>query len=369
MIPANGEHRPGGRPLWLGALIAALLLGACSSGTAGSARSNAGAGSGAATETATTATVAGGSGAATFTNPVFKENYPDPAVLEVKGMFYAYATQGHGDNIQTLTSRNLIDWTRGGDALPSLGPWAGTGNTWAPEVLAARGRYVLFYVAHDTTSGKQCIGRAQATSAGGPFTDRSKRPMVCQTKIGGSIDPNVVRTSDGKQFLYWKNDGNCCGEPVSLWGQQLSGDTGSLLGAPVRLLSNTRPWQGKLIEAPELVEHNHGYYLFYSANDYASDRYAIGYATCRSALGPCTDRSVNQPLVASTDAAAGPGHCFVLTLTDRSTWMFFHAWAPDSIGSDSPGRRLWLEPLTWTGDQPVVAPPSSAPLPAPLGPR
>ena len=97
-------------------------------------------------------------------------------------------------------------------------------------------------------------------------------------------------------------------------------------------MTNAKAWQGNLVEAPEMVEHGGGFVLFYSANDYASAEYGMGYATCRTPLGPCVDRS-NSSLVASNDAAAGPGHCFVVTSADGDTWMLYHAWPPDAIGS------------------------------------
>jgi beta-xylosidase len=292
-----------------------------------------------------------------YQNPVYDGDFPDPAVLRVGSEYYAYATQGNGSNIQVLTSSDLTRWSPAPDALPDLGSWASGGNTWAPEVLAVGGRYVLFYVEHDQKSDKQCIGRAVSDQPGGPFVDDRPAPLVCQPSLGGSIDPNPVRAADGSLYLYWKNDGNCCGQPVKLWAQQLSPDAASLRGKPVALLSNTRSWQGNLIEAPEMVSHGGKYFLFYSANDYGSDRYAVGYASCQGPTGPCTDRSA-EPLLASDAVAAGPGHCFVLDLADGSSVMFFHAWQPSAIGSSVPGRQLWLEPLSWPGGQPRVQPPA-----------
>lgn len=307
------------------------------------------------------ASASGSSGAATvlgqpYRNPVYDGDFPDPAVLRVGAEYYAYATQGNGSNIQVLTSGDLTHWNPAPDALPDLGGWASGGNTWAPEVLAVGGRYVMFYVEHDQKSDKQCIGRAVSDKPGGPFVDDRRAPLVCQPALGGSIDPNPVRAADGSLYLYWKNDGNCCGQPVRLWAQQLSPDAASLRGKPVALLSNTRSWQGNLIEAPEMVSHGGRYFLFYSANDYASDRYAVGYASCQGPTGPCTDRST-EPLLASDAVAAGPGHCFVLDLPDGSSVMFFHAWQPAAIGSSVPGRQLWLEPLSWPGGLPRVQPP------------
>ncbi|HEX8303449.1 MAG TPA: glycoside hydrolase family 43 protein [Jatrophihabitans sp.] len=338
------------------ALAAVLLAGACEGSKSQSAPSP-----GATTTSQSGASSSPAKAADTvlgrpYQNPVYEENFPDPAALRVGNRYYAYATQGGGSNIQVLTSPDLIHWTAGPDALPQVGRWASGGKTWAPEVLAVGGKYVLFYTEHDQKSDKQCIGRAQSNSPGGPFVDNRPAPLVCQPALGGSIDPNPIRGADGALYLYWKNDGNCCGKPVQLWVQRLSPDAGSLRGSPVALLSNTRSWQGNLIEAPEMVTHGGRYYLFYSANDYGSDKYAVGYASCRGPIGPCADKS-EQPLLSSAAMAAGPGHPFVLDLADGSSVMLFHAWPPDAIGSAVPGRQLWLEPLRWVGGEPRMSPP------------
>ena len=315
--------------------------------------------------------VAGGSGSSSdtgatsgYVNPVYRSNFPDPGVLRAGGTYHAYGTQGPGGNIQTLTSPDLVHWQAGSDALPQLGEWASTGSTWAPEAIAVGGRYAMYYVAHDTGSGKQCIGRATAGDPAGPFNDTAKAALVCQPALGGSIDPDPVRGADGSLYLYWKNDGNCCGQPVHLWGQRLSPDGAKLVGTPIALVSNTKPWQGSLVEAPEMVVHAGSYTLFYSANDYASDRYGIGYASCRGPLGPCADES-DASLIASNTFAAGPGHCFVLQSSDGDWWMLYHAWPPSAIGAEDPGRLLWLEPVSWHGDTPSVHPSEVAPQAVP----
>jgi beta-xylosidase len=299
-----------------------------------------------------------------YVNPVWDQDFPDPAVLRAGDTYHAYATQGGGKNIQTLTSKDLVHWRRGEDALPEVGKWADAGDTWAPEVIDINGTYVMYYVAHAAVAGKQCIGRATAKDPAGPFADPSAVPLVCQASLGGSIDPNPFRAADGSLYLYWKNDGNCCGKPVHLWGQKLSADGAALVGRPVALMTNDKPWQGNLVEAPEMVAHGPTFVLFYSANDYASALYGIGYASCSAPLGPCIDRS-DASILPSNDAAAGPGHCFVLSTPKGATYLLYHAWPPDAIGSQTPRRQLWMEPLTWTGDAPKVHPSDPSPQPAP----
>src|SRR5439155_8721279 len=66
----------------------------------------------------------GGSSRATFTNPVFDRDFPDPFVLKAGDTYYAYATNGNGKQVQTLTSKDLVHWAPGPDALPKLGSWA-----------------------------------------------------------------------------------------------------------------------------------------------------------------------------------------------------------------------------------------------------
>lgn len=143
----------------------------------------------------------------------------------------------------------------------------------------------------------------------------------------------------------------------------MNADASALIGRSVPLLGNTKDWQGNLVEAPEMVPHGGRFYLFYSANDHASTNYAEGSAVCTTALGPCTD--TDRPLLTSNTAAAGPGHGFIFKAGNR-TWMIYHAWPPDAVGSLSPGRQLWLDPIIRTSAGPTMTGPHSAPQVKPM---
>ena len=294
---------------------------------------------------------------APFTNPVYNRDFPDPFVLKAGPTYYAYATNGNGSNVQTATSKDLVHWTRGPDALPKVGKWAYPGSTWAPSVLRARGgTYVLYYTA---SSGQQCIGRATATSPGGPFVDRFAKPLVCQHGEGGSIDAAPFRDGDGALYLYWKNDGNSIGLPTSIWAQRLSSDGTRLVGKPRKTgETNDAVWDGHVVEGPAMWTHGGRYYLFYSGSNYQDDTYGVGYATCRTPLGPCTDAPEN-PILKARCRAHGPGGETLLELGSR-TWILYHAWSPSHAR-----RVLWLDRLDWRNGKPVVHGPTCTPQAAP----
>jgi beta-xylosidase len=380
-------------------LVAALLL-ACSpadpdadasSGADGSVPPSAGSGAPAPTD-APSAVAEATPGPGEFANPVL-ENFPDPDVIQVGDTFYAYATTnydpgtGRGSNIQVARSDDLVTWERLEDALPELAAWSGLTTlfqrllhaaTWAPDVAIVGDRYLMYYttpaVDIPRPDGKpaQCLSVATAEAPEGPFVDASEAPLVCQADLGGSIDGSHFVDEDGTQYFVWKNDGNCCGQPTNFWLQELAPDGLSVIGEPLMLegLDNDTAWEGRVIESPQLLVHEGRYYMFFSGNDFASVRYAVGYATAEALTGPYTDAEENPILFTEFDTAAelglaGPGHQSIFTDADGDLWMAYHAWPNTAIGDDSVGRHLWLDELRFEDGRPVVDGPDPDPQPAP----
>lgn len=291
------------------------------------------------------------------TNPVYDSNFPDPAVLEVDGTYWAYATQNAVEAMPVLRSRDLVRWTPVGDGMPELASWVEPGRTWAPEVTAVRDqageRYVAYYTAHDRVSDVQAVGVAVADAPQGPFRDVSERPLLCQVDEGGSIDatPFTDPVGDlfghpaGARWLLWKNDGNHIGVDTWIYAQRLSADGLHLVGEPVRVLQQDQEWEGELVEGPFVRPHAGRYYLFYSGNGYASDRYAVGYAVADQVTGPYV-KPQDGPIMVSNDVAAGPGHGVVVE-RDGRTWYLHHAWPPGAVGEPVPGRQMWLTELVF----------------------
>ena len=284
----------------------------------------------------------GGGQETRFANPVYDADFPDPFVLKVGDTYYAYATNGDLKQVQTLTSKDLVHWQPGPDALPKVGSWGFNGETWAPEVLARRdGSYVLYYTA------TKCIGRAVARKPLGPFVDNAKKPLVCQPTKGGSIDASPFRDDDGKLYLVWKNDGNAIGAKTFIWAQRLSSDGLRLVGRRTSIEKNDAAWETTVVEGPMLWKRDDRYFLFYSGNVYSGSGYAVGYATCASPLGPCRDAREN-PILKSACKAFGPGHNALIDLGGQ-TWIVYHAW--DAAYTK---RTLWIDRLDWEDGKPVV---------------
>ena len=281
------------------------------------------------------------------TGLVYPYDFPDPFILPVDGTYYGFATNSAAGNIQIIRSTDLSHWTTVGDALPHEPSWATPDATWAPSVLQRGSTFVLYYSAVYTPTGEQCISEAVATQPQGPYVDNSPLPLMCQTALGGSIDPTPFVDVTGTPYLVWKSQG-VAGEPPTLWSQELTADgTGLVPGVATPVLSPSQAWQGGVIEGPSMVLVGGQYLLFYSANNWKTSEYAVGVAHCSGPLGPCQDLSTT-PLLASRSTFSGPGGPSVFADGQGHLWMAFHAWLPGAVGYPN-SRVLYILPLTVNG--------------------
>jgi beta-xylosidase len=293
-------------------------------------------------------------------NPVIKRDFPDPDLLQVGDTYYAYATNSGVAHVQAVRSNDLVRWELITGVLPAMPEWARPGLTWAPEVTTwDEGQsFVLYMTARDIASDKQCIGLGTSDAPEGPFLELQATPLICQVDEGGSIDAAAFRDDDGTPYLLWKNDGNCCGDPVFIYIQQLAPDGLSLVGEPTRLITNDQLWEGPLVEAPTLWKHEGRYYLFYSANSYAGADYAMGYAVAETITGPY-EKPGTEPFLATdmgVGAAIGPGGQDIVRDAEGDTWLVYHSW--DRTASF---RQMNIDQLIWENGVPRVLGPNVGP--------
>ncbi len=310
--------------------------------------------------------------------PTFANEFADPFILRVGDTFYGYATNasGHRANLPMATSADLRHWNllrdpdgKVHDALPVLPTWAKVGWTWAPTVLRVGDRFVAYFTAREAASDLQCVGVAVGDDPRGPFVSAAPEPLVCQRDLGGTIDASPFRDADGAAFLYFKNDGNNPRvlKPARIYAQRLSADGLHVEGSPAPLIANDQHWEWRVVEAPAMTRNAAGTYtLFFSGNhfgwesDQLRSNYAIGFARCATPLGPCVKAAENPVLhsyyTRHEGCLSGPGHESVLDAGGRQ-FLAFHAWSATNMCRPADGGRyLYIAPLSWNGDTPVIGP-------------
>jgi beta-xylosidase len=286
-------------------------------------------------------------------NPVIDDDFPDPDLLEVDGVYYAYATNGNNRNVRVARSTDLVEWETLPDAFPTLPSWVIPGKTWAPEVQQlGPERFVLYFTATNFRPTFQCIGVAVADSPEGPFEVVGDEMLLCPEGEGGAIDAATFQDADGTWHLLWKNDGNCCGLDTWISRAPLTEDGTALAGEPVRMIQQDLPWEGDLVEAPTLLERDGTYTLLYSANSYGGGEYTTGFATAPSLDGPWTKNP--EPLFSTAmfdGRYVGPGGQDVVVGPDGQDLLVFHSWYGQNTY-----RAMNVLPLGWEDGRPVVAP-------------
>ena len=141
----------------------------------------------------------------------------------------------------------------------------------------------------------------------------------------------------------------------------------SVVGDPVELIRNDQHWEWRVVESPSMVRDPQGrYVLLFSANhfgweaDQRLSNYAIGYARCASVTGPCT-KAPENPILSSYftpgkgAVSAGPATrpCFQ---SNGHPLVVFHAWSATArCRPADQGRYMYVAPLLWRGDTPVIA--------------
>jgi GH43 family beta-xylosidase len=303
----------------------------------------------------------------------YDRDFADPFVLRDGEATYFYATNAHWANVPVLDTLSLLENAAPREALPTenLGAWAtpNISHVWAPAVAKlSEGRYAMFYSAKERATGLMAVGVAYASSPLGPFADPNEAPILATGKSGaagrgGVIDASVFQ-ENGRTYLIYKNDGNCCRAETAVWIQEFSEAAGGPVGEPQKMLGDDgrQSWEvahytapHALIEGPRLIEEGGKYYLFYSANDWASAQYGVNYAVADSPFGPYT--RAQGPWMQSEEGRHGPGGQEIFEGPGGELFLAYHAWrTPGASNTAGDTRRLVIEPLVFNGGAPLQFP-------------
>ncbi len=274
----------------------------------------------------------------------YRGDFPDPTVWRVGSRYYATSTTIAALNLPLMSSTDLRTWTPKPSSDPDR-PWLNDGMdqtpswvekrttqggrvfsaTWAPSVTRIfNGTYVAAYSVPRASDGRRCISLARSGNPLGPYVDSGPGPISCGS--AGVIDPQMF-VERGAIWLLYKMEG----APDRILVRRMNKyATGFAEGSRnYTLLVPRETWEGAVVENPAMMRFRRKLYLFYSGNGYGSERYATGYARCRSVTGPC--RRMGR-LLSTNRYLAGPGGAAPFRDTAGRLRLAFHAWQPGNVG-------------------------------------
>lgn len=243
--------------------------------------------------------------------------FGDPFVLNEGGTYYMYGTSG-SDGIKVYRSEDLKYWegpvgATEGYALHKKDVW-GTRWYWAPEVYEIDGRYYMYF------SVEEHIAVAVSESPTGPFIQDNPSVMLEEK----AIDNHLFIDEDGQPYIYYVDftDG------LSVWGARMNENLLTMEKETRReLFYQSQEWersQGIVNEGPYVLPYKDKYYIVYSANDFRSPNYGIGFAYAETPLGNYTKYS-NNPIWQKPDDLMGVGHCSFFRDEEGQLYMVYHA--------------------------------------------
>lgn len=297
------------------ALAALLALGSCGKSTVGTAETTA------------------PEGAEIF--------FADPTIVVENGKYYLTGTREHdATGFTLLESTDLQNWTlaRPDSAILTRGHQTyGDKGFWAPQIFKDGNKFRYLYTANEQ------LAMALGDSINALYTQPTVEPIDGSEK---NIDPFLFRDTDGKYYLYHVrfNNGNW------LWVGEFDPATGHIVPNTLQpCFRNTQPWEVTdaypcvpIMEGPTLVKIDDLYYLFYSANHFLSDDYAVGYATAPTPLGPWTKNPSNPVIHRNIVGEKGSGHGDIFTDLQGRLRYVYHVHHNDSTPTPRRTRIITL---------------------------
>lgn len=299
----------------------------------------------------------------TFKNPVSPKG-ADPWVIldEESGKYYYCFSGGNGVFVNEIEAIDKI--TKEGSHKVYTAPE----NTlyskeyWAPELHKIGGKWYIYVAADD---GDNFNHRMYVLACTG---DEPTAPFEMKGKITDptdkwSIDGTVLQYKGECYFIWsgWEGDVNVAqniyiahmSDPWTIDSER------TLLSVPDHEWEQRggRPW---INEGPVALVKGDTVHIIYSGSGSWSDFYCLGKLTYRG--GDILDASnwtkYPDTVFEKTDKVFGPGHCSFSQAADGTDWIIYHGNLVAGTGWG--GRNVWVQPISWDGDDPVLG--------APVGP-
>lgn len=228
----------------------------------------------------------------------------DPTIFRDQGTYYLYGTGGNG-GFRVYTSANMVAWKGPFGAMDGYaltkGDAFGTKGFWAPQVISHHGQFYMFYTANEQ------IAVAKSDSPLGPFRQDLAQALASDKN---QIDPFVFMEGDKKYLYHVRLDkGN------RIFVAEMTDDFSAIIpGTLKECINASAGWERAentswpVAEGPTVIKHKGSYYLFYSANDFRSIDYAVGYAVAPTPLGPWEKFRGNPIISRHNIGRNGTGH-------------------------------------------------------------
>jgi GH43 family beta-xylosidase len=313
---------------------------------------------------------------ATYLNPVYGRDFPDPFIIKHGGEYWAYCTGFWRDGraFGVLHSPDLVNWRELDGA---LAPLPGEHPCyWAPEVVYENGRFLMYYSVGNEKL--MHVRVAVAERPAGPFIDSGRQ----LTDAEFAIDPHVFIDDDGVRWLFYATDflahthigtGTVCDRML---------DSFTLAGAPRPVTRARYDWQvydperkekggvrWHTVEGPFVLRRKNLYYQMFSGGNWQNLTYGVSYAVSeRIAREDEWEQSADGervlPILRTIpEKVVGPGHNSVVRAPDnRQLFCVYHRWDGER------GRVLAIDRLDWVGERMTVLGATTTPQPAPLAP-
>jgi GH43 family beta-xylosidase len=323
-----------------------------------------------------TSTTDANAGGATYLNPVYGRDFPDPFILKHAGEYWAYSTGFWRDGraFGVMHSTDLVHWR---ELEGALTPLPGEHPCyWAPEVVYENGRFLMYYSVGNEK--RMHIRVATALHPAGLFTDSGHQ----LTDAEFAIDPHVFIDTDGTRWLFYATDFLTHTHIGTGTVRERMLDPFTLAGDPQPVTRARYDWQvydparkekggvrWHTVEGPFVLRRKNLYYQMFSGGNWQNLTYGVSYALSESIertdeWEQSADGERVLPILRTIpERVIGPGHNSVVRAPDnRQLFCVYHRWDGEH------GRVLAIDRLDWVGERMTVLGASTTPQPAPTPP-
>lgn len=260
---------------------------------------------------------------------------PDPTILrEGKYYYMTCSSLSYYPGLLLYRSEDLKNWKPIRRILKQE-----LGDIWAPELVKHKGRFYLYFPAHDYKTGHISDYVVWADDIEGEWSDPSPIGVTYQ------IDPGFV--TDGENCWLYFNNSTCA---------RLSDDLLTLVEKPVQMKEPweyPKEWETQKMndESPKLFYKN-GYYYMITAQGGTAGPATSHMAVCFRAKTPLGEWEVSpyNPVIHTYSAEEewwSTGHATYFEDEEENGFFVFHGYKKDN---QNMGRQILLCRAKWTDD-------------------